>query len=567
MSASSPLLGSAFHPPHAVRAGHRRLRPLSAGELRAEIGVTLLLRENPSGPSLAQTLAWIDATPPCARRHLEIAQLAARHGYAEADRGRVANWAAASGVRIAAVDPATRRVIVQGEASRLADLFGTQLHRYVGPGPRGTEVEYRGYSGSLRTPAALDGVVEGVFGLDDRPVARSQLRGLADRSPALVSYDPPEIAGAYAYPRLPDGGAGLHLVAGMIELGGVVQPRDLATSFTRLGLAPPNIVNLSVDGAVPSSDPDGADVEVALDYQVLGAMVQAMAPRARLTIVVYNAPNCERGFIDAVATAAADATHRPAAISISWGSPENNWTAQGLRGMDAAFAAGGARGVTFSASAGDWGSTNAELDGMQHVLHPASSPHVWACGGTTLLTARGRILSETVWNELARGQGAAGSGVSAAFPPPEYQARSGIQARSANDGRLGRGLPDGSGNADPVTGWNVLSGGLLRITGGTSAVAPMYTALWTLITAYNGRPVGLPHATVYATAGRGFTDVISGNTGGPYRAGRGWDLASGWGSPDGVRLARELDRASVVRAPRITVRNVSKSASRATLEL
>jgi len=552
MTASTSLRGSAFHPPHGPRAGHRRVRPLGAGELRAEIGVTLLLRENPAGPSLAQTLDWIDAQPPGRRRHLATAQLVAQHGYAEADRARVAGWAAASGVHVSAVDPATRRVIVHGEATRLAALFGTRLERFVGPGPRGHDVEYRGYLGSLQVPHALDGVLEGVFGLDDRPVARSQLRRLADRAPALVSYDPPEIARVYAYPQIPDGGGGLHLVAGMIELGGTVHPRDVAASFARLGLRPPDVVNVSVDGALPSSDPEGADVEVALDYQVLGAMVQAMAPRAQLTIVVYNAPNCERGFIDAVATASADTMHRPAAISISWGSPENNWTPQGMHGMDAAFAAGGARGVSFSASAGDWGSTNAELDGLQHALHPASCPHVWACGGTTLLAARGRILSESVWNELAVGQGAAGSGVSAAFQPPWYQLRSGIQARSANDGRSGRGLPDASGNADPVTGWNVLCDGRLRITGGTSAVAPMYTALWTLISAYNGHPVGLPHATAYGSMGRGFTDIVRGNTGGPYQAKRGWDLASGWGSPNGMRLARELNRGLAVRTPRVS---------------
>ena len=197
-------------------------------------------------------------------------------------------------------------------------------------------------------------------------------------------------------------------------------------------------------------------------------------------------------------------------------------------------------GVTFSAAAGDAGSTNDEIDGFQHPEFPASSPHAWACGGTTLLAARGRIRTETVWNELSRGAGAAGSGVSSAFPIPAYQAACGIRPRSADGGALGRGLPDGSGNADPLTGWNVVALRRLRSTGGTSAVAPMYTALWTLVSAQLGHRIGLPHPLLYAKRGRGFNDVISGDTGGPYRAGRGWDLASGWGSPDGRQIARDL---------------------------
>ena len=143
-----------------------------------------------------------------------------------------------------------------------------------------------------------------------------------------------------------------------------------------------------------------------------------MAPKAHLTIVSYNAPNTERGFIDAAATAASDAIRHPAAVSISWGGPEDHWSPQGMRGLDSAFATGALHGVTFSAAAGDAGSTNDEVDGYQHPEFPASSPHAWACGGTTLLAARGRIRTETVWNELSRGAGAAGSGVSSGLPSP-----------------------------------------------------------------------------------------------------------------------------------------------------
>jgi kumamolisin len=540
MPDSVPLRGSAYHPAGGTRPGHRTIRKLDHAELHSDAGVTLMLRERRSGPTTAQSLAWLQSLPDPAARHLDIAQLTARHGFDTADRDRVVRWATSTGLQVTAEDPATRRLLLRGSTEQLSRAFEVDLERFAWQRADGRSVEYRGHRGPVHLPAHLDGIVEGVFGLDDRPLARSHVRTLDDGRSAVFAYDPPQLAALYNFPRLANGGEGVELVASMIELGGVVHPFDLAASFARLGLPAPDITNVWLDGATPAPDPNGADVEVALDYQVIGAMVAAMAPKAHLTIVNYNAPNSERGFIDAAATAASDAIRRPSAVSISWGAPEDHWSAQGMRGLDSAFATGALHGVTFSAAAGDAGSTNDEIDGFQHPEFPASSPHAWACGGTTLLAARGRIRTETVWNELSRGAGAAGSGVSSAFPIPAYQAACGIRPRSADGGALGRGLPDGSGNADPLTGWNVVALRRLRSTGGTSAVAPMYTALWTLVSAQLGHRIGLPHPLLYARRGRGFNDVISGDTGGPYRAGRGWDLASGWGSPDGRQIARDL---------------------------
>ena len=539
MSDAVPLPGSAFHALDRPRSGHRRDRPLTAREERTPIELTVLLRERPGAPSVQQTLTWLHAEPE-ARRRMDRDALAAQHGFAPDDRDRVTAWARAQGMQVTAEDAATRRLMLRAPADRAARLFGVYLEHFRWTAPSGASVGYRGHLGPVRVPRAIADAVTGVYGLDDRPVARPHLRTLDQVRPGIVSYDPPELASAYRYPRLPNDGDGLHLVTGMIELGGTTHSADVAASFARLGLPAPEIVHVNLDGAVPMSDPTGADVEIALDYQVIGAMVLAMAPRARLTIVSYNAPNTERGFIDAAATAASDRFHRPAAVSISWGSTEDVWSLQGMRGLDAVFAGGSLHGVTYSVAAGDSGSTDGWPDGLQHPGFPASSPHVWSCGGTTLLATRDRILSETVWNELAHGQGAAGSGVSGVFAAPSYQVRCGIQARNANTGRSGRGLPDGSGVADPVTGWNVLCAGRLRTTGGTSAVAPMYSALWTLVAALRGERIGLPHPALYAAGEQAFNDVVRGNTGGPYRAQRGWDAASGWGSPDGRAIARAL---------------------------
>lgn len=531
------LAGSAYHPPDRPRAGHRHVRDLTPAEAHQPIELTVMLRERPGAPSVAKTLEWLAASGQATR--LDDSQLHSTYAPAAGDRARLRAWARSAGVRVSSEDPATRRMTLRAPAGRMAELFGVHLQRFRWEGPHGS-VDYRGHLGPVRLPLAIEPVVRGVYGLDDRPIATPRLRSAGTSNPALISYDPDYLATVYEYPALPNGGEGLHLVAGMIELGGVAHTHDVAAAFARLHLPAPEIINVSVDGTLPESDPDGADLEVALDYQVIGAMVLAMAPRARLSIVAYNAANTERGFIDAVAAAATDQRHRPSAVSISWGAPEDMWSLQGMRGVDAAFAAGALRGVTYSAAAGDSGSTDVERDGRQHAEFPASSPHVWACGGTTLLAVGGRIVSESVWNELHAGAGAAGSGVSRVFATPEYQHEAGLHPRNADGGTPGRGLPDGAGVADPVTGWNVLAFGRMRVTGGTSAVAPMYTALWTLVSGLRGRRIGMPHPTLYAQRGRSFHDVVQGDTGGPYAAKRGWDTASGWGSPNGRAIARQL---------------------------
>ncbi|HEX6539920.1 MAG TPA: S53 family serine peptidase [Candidatus Dormibacteraeota bacterium] len=533
-----PLSGSAFHALDRPRPGHHRARPLTPHEEQSPIELTLLLRERPATATVQQTLALLQ-TPEHANDRFDTEAVAARHAFATADRDLVAHWARAGGAQLIGEDAATRRLRVRAPASRAAELFGVRLEQFRWQRPGGV-VEYRGHLGPVSVPRAIAHAVTGVYGLDDRPIAQPRLQSLDQNRPGIVSYDPTEIAAIYRYPRLPNDGEGLHLVAGMIELGGVTHAAEVTAAFARLGLPAPEIIHVRVDGAEPSPDPGGADTEIALDYQVIGAMTLAMAPKARLSIVCYDAPNSERGFIDAAAAAASLTPHRPAAVSISWGTSEDMWSHQGIRGLDSVFATGALRGVTYSAAAGDAGSDDGRLDGRQHPEFPASSPHVWSCGGTTLLATRDHILSETVWNERLREQGAGGSGVSNVFAPPPYQTSAGIQPRHADTGRLGRGLPDGSGVADPVTGWTVLAGGRLRSTGGTSAVAPMYTALWTLVTALRGRPIGLPHPAMYRLGTGGFNDVTQGATGGPYSARRGWDAASGWGSPNGVAIARAL---------------------------
>jgi kumamolisin len=268
-----------------------------------------------------------------------------------------------------------------------------------------------------------------------------------------------------------------------------------------------------------------------LDIEVIGAL----APRAN--IAVYFAPNTDQGFYAAISQAAHDATRHTAVISISWGGPEDSWTAQARAAMQSALEDAAGLGVTVTAASGDSGSSDGESDGAAHVDFPASSPYVLGCGGTRLEGSGATITSEVVWNETSAGEGASGGGVSVEFPLPAWQADSGVPKSPGGQG--GRGVPDVAGNADPMTGYQVLVDGQTQVIGGTSAVAPLWAALVARCNQKLGRPLGDVHAALYALGGQGFRDITSGNNG-SFQAGPGWDACTGLGSPAGAALAAAL---------------------------
>jgi kumamolisin len=463
---------------------------------------------------------------------LSRADLHQRHGSDPADHELVTRVLGQlePAIQVIAPDPATRRLTIAGPAIVLAGLFGAELTRVSSPGPEGEPVTHRYRSGSLFIPAELDGVVEAVLGLDSRPQARPQFR-FADPAAIVATYTPPEVASLYQFPAGTDGTG---QTVAIIELGGGFAAADLDTYFSSLGSPVPSVTAMSIDGAsnVAGQAPQGADAEVLLDIELIGAI----APSARQ--LVYFAPNTDQGFVDAVTTAVhADPT--PAAVSISWGGPESSWTAQAMTALDQAIADGVALGVTVTVAAGDNGSSDGVSDGQPHTDFPASSPHALACGGTSLRAdpATGVISSETVWNDGANG-GATGGGVSVTFPLPAWQAGAGVPASPT--GSPGRGVPDVAGNADPSTGYQVLVDGQQTVIGGTSAVAPLLAALTARLAQAAGKPLGLLQASLYSGVQpgqpvAGIRDITTGSNG-AYSAGPGWDACTGLGVPIGSAL-------------------------------
>lgn len=459
------------------------------------------------------------------RELLSRETFAERYGADANDMAKVEGFAREHGLTIREKSEPRRTVVLTGTADAMQKAFGVELKEYEHPTCR-----YRGRTGPVYLPEELHGIVEGVFGLDNRPQAKPHFRRPAKA--ATHTYMPIEIATLYDYPSGVDGSG--ECVA-IVELGGGYTANDLSNYWKQLKLTKtPNVSAVSVGNGknAPTGDPNGPDAEVMLDIEVVGAI----APGAK--IVVYFAENTDAGFLNAITTAAHDTTNKPTVMSISWGGPESSWTQQAMTAMDDALQSAAAMGMTVTVAAGDSGSTDGVADGLNHVDFPSSSPHVIACGGTRIASTANSISSEVVWNDLSSNEGATGGGISDVFALPSWQNGVGVPA-SANPGKhVGRGVPDVAGNADPNTGYNILVDGQTGAIGGTSAVAPLWAALMALINQSAGKPAGLANPALYQNKSD-YRDITSGNNG-AYSAGPGWDACSGMGSPDGTKLAAAL---------------------------
>ena len=431
-------------------------------------------------------------------------------------------------------------MILSGTVKSMSDAFGVQLSYYTHPGGR-----YRGRVGTLQIPKELDGVIEGVFGLDNRPQAQPHFRRRKPAGPGVkphaagVSYNPGDVANAYNFPANMEGTG---QAIAILELGGGYTQGDLNTFFSGIGLPKPTVTAIPVDsGANSPGDPNGADGEVELDIEVAGAI----APKAQFG--VYFAPNTDAGFLDALTSAVHDTNLRPSIVSISWGGPETQWTQQARDAFNSACQDAATMGVTILAASGDNGDTDNDPSGNPTVDFPAVSPYVVGCGGTKLTITNGQIANEVVWNELANNEGATGGGVSQTIPIPDYQKNAGVPAYPGT-GYAGRGVPDVAGDADPATGYNVVVDGQSTVIGGTSAVAPLYAGLLALINQALGTAVGYINPLLYTNpAMTTFQDITMGNNIDPngtnkstWSAGPGWDPCTGLGSPNGSKLLAAL---------------------------
>jgi kumamolisin len=501
-------------PPTRARTSHwpqLGMRYLGPHTDRAPLEVTIVLRRR-AGAS-PQVASWPT------RPRWPRAEFGSHCGADPADLARLREFAHQHGLTERNADPGRRVLHLSGTPQALERAFSVTLGRYRLRDGRGP------FIGCDRAPT-LPAEALAVLGLDRRPVARAHSR--RPKATPTTTYTPPQLGQLYAFPAGTDGSG---QTVAVIELGGGFSSSDLAQYFKNLGISkPPSVTAVSVAGG--TNQPGGeADGEVMLDIEVIGSLAPGSA------IVVYFAPNTDQGFYEAISQAAHDTTYKPSVMSISWGGPEDSWSSASLAAMQSALEDAAALALTVTVAAGDNGSSDGASDGQPHVDFPASSPYALGCGGTTLHGTGSTIKSEVVWNETASDDGATGGGVSVEFPLPTWQASSNVP--KAPGGSAGRGVPDVSGNADPLTGYQVLVDGEQQVIGGTSAVAPLWAALIARCNQKLGASLGDVHAALYQIGETAFRDITQGNNG-AYTAGPGWDACTGLGSPNGTALLSAL---------------------------
>jgi kumamolisin len=479
-------------------------------------------------------------------------EAAKEHGASAADIEAVAKSLTSYGLTVLSKDPATRSVKLSGPVERMEAIFKTHLFRVK----HGDHL-YRGRVGDLSIPAELRGIVEGVFGLDTRPMIRQRrpraqlLSAPSNQLPPPAQrpwYLPQELAAAYDFPSNDASGK----TVGIIEFGGRYLPADLQefVELTGLGSVPTvNVVNVEKLAPSDRNDPDAIG-EVMLDIEV----VAGVCPGAKITLYFSNFT--EKGWVDVIDAALNDATNDPCVLSISYGLAEGAdiWTQQAMDAVNDAMKEAAARGLPVCVASGDDGSDDQVGDGLAHINFPATSPYVLSVGGTALVKGASGS-SETVWFDgdgLRKDHGGStGGGVSAAFPRPAWQASFNIPSVNPN-AIAGRIVPDVAANAAGSTGYFMVAQGQGQVSGGTSASTPLWAGLLARLIKANV-PVGYITPVFYQTAPNSggktlgaltCNDITQGNNNtaaaGGYPAVAGYDAVTGWGSPRGSTLATVL---------------------------
>ena len=236
-------------------------------------------------------------------RHVSQAEFAEKYGADPSAFDQLRAFAHENGLAVdeGSSSLARRTIVMRGPIRKVEQAFGVTLNEYQREGKA-----YFSYEGAISMDQDYADLVEAVLGLDDHPAAQPHFR-LYDKKkivPALdSSFNPPQVAQLYGFPT--DVTVKGQTI-GIIELGGGYKPSDLSAYFTGLGIVAPKVTAVSVDGGTNSpGDPNGPDLEVALDIEVAGSIATGA------NIAVYFTPNTTRGFMDALTTALHDTANGP----------------------------------------------------------------------------------------------------------------------------------------------------------------------------------------------------------------------------------------------------------------
>ena len=486
--------------------------PAAATSSEADVLLTAWLRPKRGGELDVERARLLGATLPAQRAYVSRSELERQTTADPADVEVLRRYCKKFGIEIVATH--WRSVVLRGPLEKSIKAFGATAAIYETPDKR----RFRHRSESLHAPAEIAAILRGPFGIHQWP--RSHAIGTPHGQTTPLSAT--EVAARYQFPDADGSGQ----TVGILQLRGTFKPDDFTKCMQSQGVATQLPAVKRVDDAeLTHGIETEKDVESAIDTQIVGAL----APASQ--IVVYAAPDDERGVLDAIRTALFDNETRPSILSISFGFPEQLWTPIALTILDDLFTAAALLGVSIFCASGDNGA-EMDYDGKPHVLAPASSPFAHGCGGTEI-PPNAAAGEEIAWQK-------SGGGFSQRFGVPPWQ-NVAISIAAQYEVSAGRGVPDFAAQIMP--GYTVCFEGSTIAMGGTSAVAPMWAALAARLNQRLGHSIGFFAPLLYgAPAGTLLRNVTAGGND-RFRSTAGWNPCTGLGVPIGVAIERALNEA------------------------
>ena len=493
-----------------------------------------------------------DPASPSYHQFLTVQQFTDKFGPTQKDYDAVVQFAKAHGLAVAGGSRDGMEVQVRGPVSVVEAALHVNMRTYQHP------TEARTFFSPDREPTIdLPFQLWHVSGLDNYSIPHPLLVKKSDFAAAhgidaekvvshattgsgpSASFLGSDMRAAY-YGGTALTGAGQNL--GLFEYEGT-DLADLTTYFKNVGQTNNVPVTLlSVDGTSTSCVDTRAggncdDTEQTLD------MTQAIGMAPGLASLVVYIGSTDTAIISAMTTH----SPLPTTIGCSWG-----WTPADPSTLDPYFQKMAAQGQNFFAASGDsstWSSSNEAW--------PADDAYVVSVGGTDLVTngGAGPWSSETAWAD-------SGGGITPdQIAIPSWQQLSGVINSSNKGSTTLRNGPDVSANANfTFYTCSDQTTCLANEYGGTSFAAPMWAGYIALANqqsvANGGKTIGFINPTIYAqnvtsSYGTDFHDITSG-TSGSYSAVTGYDLVTGWGSPNGSSLINAL-AGSTSTSPAFTI--------------
>jgi subtilase family serine protease len=460
---------------------------------------------------------------------LTVDEFTQKYGPTQQDYSAVSQWAEANGLQVVGTSRNRVNIDVVGSVSAIERALHITLGLYQHP------TENRTFYAPDREPTPdLAVQLWHISGLDNYSIPRTALmrRSDSDKTEAIgaattgscpgQSFCGSDMRAAY-YEGTTLTGAGQSL--GLFEFVGT-DLQDLYTYYANAGqtLSVP-ITLLSTDGTSTScEEPDCDDTEQTLD------MTQSLGMAPGLSSLVMYVGSTDSAIFNAMATA----SPLNAQLSASW-----LWCPPDTSTAEPYFMEFAAQGQNFFAASGDDG---AWKSCQTYPEYPTEDPLVTSVGGTDLTTTGpgGDWASETAWAD-------GGGGISPDdFAIPFWQTSTAAGCSSCSDAY--RNGPDVSANAnftfyvcaDQTTCTE-------NLYGGTSFATPMWAGYLALVNQQSvengGTVMGFINPALYnigLSSGydSAFHDVTSGSNG--FSATVGYDLATGWGSPNGSGLISAL---------------------------